>query len=496
MHTTAHTQSSLGVDPDSLIHGLRIGALLLLFAIFWSVYLYFVFDSPGQHAPKSVLFLLMLFSATLIAPFLIDRTIDPFSPIIFQMLLKCFWIGRPLIQILQGGYKNSMMLHLSDEATYGFLQSALILMVIGHLGYLLGYYSRFYRMVPTPDIPVPRRISLWRTLLVILLLVALGFIAYALIIRGVGSWGTMWRNFGRRRHLYSGLRIELSVLDMVATPLLLLFGLLAVRKGRISKWLFVVIGVISVILAATGDRGRVLIPILSLCVFLHYAHRRFSLQKLALISFLMIATAIWIQDLRMQTYHSAKQGFTAVPGLRHLSPQVVEKFLIRKRTVDFIGVLTYLTPERLPYQYGRTYMNMAFIPVPRRIWAGKPIINESGIVGRAMMGKKRFYGLPVGSEGIFFMNFHLPGVFLGMLLFGVFHRKIYQIVLLHRGNPGIIAIYAVILLDIMYAGAFNIFRTFVKICMVYLIVLFIGRVHLGELAYNLLLGGSKRPARR
>lgn len=39
-----------GHPSDSAVfsHGFRRGALLLLFATFWSVYFYFAFDSPGH----------------------------------------------------------------------------------------------------------------------------------------------------------------------------------------------------------------------------------------------------------------------------------------------------------------------------------------------------------------------------------------------------------------------------------------------------------------
>lgn len=470
--------------PDSHF---RNSSFILLFTLFWWFYL-LALPSGHNSPPALILILLFLFSATLLAPFLLQTTIDPFSPVVFQMLLKALWIGKPLIQIFRGNYTNSMLPHLSQSATHDLLLESLVLIVVGQTAYLIGYFSNCHSLFHVrSSIDLPKKWSKGRTVITISVLLLVGVVTYFLLIEGVGSWSQMWRNFGRRRRIYADLKVHLAIIDIVAAPTLLLFGILAMRRGKLSKWLFLVAAGIFIVLAATGDRSRALSPLLSLCVLAHYRHKRLSMIKLFIVATLMIMAALWLQDIRKRTFHGARGDFSVIPGKEYASYDIFERFLLRKRTVDFVGVMLHLLPDRLEYQYGKTYLNAVFLPIPRKLWPGKPQIDESGLVGRALMGK-RYFGLPVGSEGIFYMNFHLAGVILGMFLFGIFHKKVYLFLCNSGKNFWIILMYAVVIRNIMYTGVFNIFDTFVKLVPLILIMGFISRVNFSSVFLKTLFG--------
>jgi hypothetical protein len=55
----------------------------------------------------------------------------------------------------------------------------------------------------------------------------------------------------------------------------------------------------------------------------------------------------------------------------------------------------------------------------------------------------------VGTEGVLYMNFHLFGVAIGMLLFGVFHRQAYHVLRSHPGHQGVAIVYALLFYYIM-----------------------------------------------
>lgn len=76
-------------------------------------------------------------------------------------------------------------------------------------------------------------------------------------------------------------------------------------------------------------------------------------------------------------------------------------------------------PNEIGLLYGRSYLTLATIPVPRAWWPEKP--RSTGVeVGQVFLNT--IAPVPPDAIAEAYWNFHVPGVIVLFFLFGVFHR--------------------------------------------------------------------------
>lgn len=100
---------------------------------------------------------------------------------------------------------------------------------------------------------------------------------------------------------------------------------------------------------------------------------------------------------------------------------------------------------------GKSYIGAVAFLVPRAIWPDKPRTSDTynGILN--YMGRSLDYegrnigGRPVSAEAEAFWNFHLVGVAIVFVAFGVFHSWLAQLMQLHSRNPAIWSAYLLLL---------------------------------------------------
>lgn len=96
-------------------------------------------------------------------------------------------------------------------------------------------------------------------------------------------------------------------------------------------------------------------------------------------------------------------------------------FLDLSRTAHIIAGV----PEKIPYQYGRTYLTWITMPIPRTWWPGKPALGSGPIIGPQIFGTGGS-GVPPGMVGELWLNFGLVGVIFGALFMGALLRFAYE----------------------------------------------------------------------
>ena len=99
--------------------------------------------------------------------------------------------------------------------------------------------------------------------------------------------------------------------------------------------------------------------------------------------------------------------------------------LSRASLLDQTANVMQLTPEIVPYQYGRLYSYMLVTLIPRFVWPDKPSVNEAnqfyqveyGLTSKENLGS---VSIAVGFLTESYINFGWPGVILIMYLIGIF----------------------------------------------------------------------------
>jgi hypothetical protein len=108
-----------------------------------------------------------------------------------------------------------------------------------------------------------------------------------------------------------------------------------------------------------------------------------------------------------------------------------------------LAVIMYFFPDHKSFLLGESWKGMAGLFVPRWIWPDKNsslIWSDSGLIFTLS-------GLPIPAPlaGVLYANFSWAGAFLGMALWGIFHRALYE---WHQSNPrdlNVVIVYALAL---------------------------------------------------
>jgi hypothetical protein len=124
--------------------------------------------------------------------------------------------------------------------------------------------------------------------------------------------------------------------------------------------------------------------------------------------------------------------------------QVTEGELARRASSES-AVLPILArvPDEVDLIYGRSYVALLTLPVPRSVWPKKPMLVYAE-VGKVFFGVP--WGMPPGAVGEAYWNFHLPGVIIVFLLFGVFHRWLARVVRRYPDEPAVLLCYTTLLI--------------------------------------------------
>lgn len=431
----------------------------------------------GDSSADTAVIAWICFSGLLLTvPLVLERRLDPFSPAFFFVFLRMQWIGKPCLEVLFGGYANSQLEHLTAAESSELLRGALGILVLGMCGYWLGYYSSAFRVIPPVRLGLPRRFQRGRLKIAIAASAMVIVLVYGLFLRMAGGFASMLNSMGERSEVYAGANFVAWVLDLAAVPLLFAALLRKLRSRRHPRWLVFLTVPVVLLLAATGDRSRALVPALMVVVFWHYSIRRVKPVLLVGIALVLIFLAVGIRELRQSSFGGRETDFTTLESAASGPLVLVERFLLGRRTVDLIGVLLYITPERLPFQYGATYVRALAMPIPRAIWPEKPHVDESGLIGRALYGDD-YYGLPVGTEGVLYLNFHLPGVLFGMFFLGAVHRRIYERLRQSSDSPAVVILYAVALYFLFAFTGIGLFNLAMAVGPVWLLLRFAGARH-------------------
>lgn len=101
-------------------------------------------------------------------------------------------------------------------------------------------------------------------------------------------------------------------------------------------------------------------------------------------------------------------------------------------------------PELLDYQYGKTMVTWLVAPVPRSLWPGKPAIGVGIDLGPLVFQTPRTSGVPPGVVGELYLNFGIPGVFIGMLAVGFLLRSLYTTLRPRFPSRAVVLIYTLL----------------------------------------------------
>ena len=362
------------------------------------------------------------------------RRFDPFEPIVlFALAYGAMFVARPAALLIEG---ERIFWGLDVLPT---LPRALLIANLGAVSFVVGYETRAGTAL-APRLPAARDVNIRIAAIAALVVAWLGFAALLVFLPLSDPTRSL-------RVLFGGRGDELGVLldststyiwygSLLLAPAALVLLALAVRSRTfgLCAAASAVIALALVRLVPVGGR-IVLLPLLGGMFALVYLmrDRRPGVPMLAVVALLALLGSYLTLGVRDPNDDRTLQ--TAVEDLTH-RPHAVFDPMLRSADAEMVlalsGALTVI-PEPLSYRWGgATVGNLVVRPVPREVWPGKPLPPGEKVV--ATVWPELYPGLDPAFSPllVFYWDFGLTGVALGMALFGIVARLLYEWFLLYR----------------------------------------------------------------
>ncbi|WP_271399255.1 O-antigen polymerase [Salinicoccus roseus] len=362
---------------------------------------------------------------------------DLFSPTIVALVL-IFITNVPYLIVISFDYSFIDYLvrwRISQNDLPYYILFYLFILSIGIIGLLLGIKSNLSYYISS-RIPVILSSFGKRNYISAFLLITIGVIAYVYFIYSVGGWNVWFENLYRRTSLIAGNNYLMSLLGLLNVGVYIYIASFKENKN-LSKYviLFALIISVSLILTSLGGRKPTLQFIILCFLVWHFSVKKF--RRIPLKAWLMIPLALlyilFIPSLR------SEDGFRSMM----MNPSEfffngIEEIMNVANHLSYIDhyllILNHFTLEKL--WWGKSYIDLIYAPLPSSIYPDKPPVDDgvylrtiaNGMdVTPSMPFRELFQSSwPPETVGIMYMNFWIPGVFLGMFILGLIYNISYQ----------------------------------------------------------------------
>lgn len=383
--------------------------------------------------------LLVILTSLCVVPVLVKiatcKRIDIFEPIYPVIGFFAFlFVVRPVVMLREG--------LVADLSSFNI---ALSLGAIGFTFMLVGYYAKLGRLIGN-SLLKPSAFWKPRNMYIacgfFLAAGLLGATFYYTSIIGVHPLQILQAPFKYRIAARGeGGRVFELVQWLITAAF---FSLLANRlwRGKPGK-------AILVILFAVALSGSLLnglrIPTIALLlgglILWHYhGNKRVRLIAVAVLVPILLLTLVELNHFRF------RGTFTMNP-----SWEIVTNSL---RSFDDFAEMVKLVPDEIPIQQGRFYYYRVVFWIPRYLWENKPSLSAERFYTELRYGEGSRSTHTLTMIGELYLNYHVPGIVLGMMLFGLILRAVYSYRENNPNNATVNVLYVVFLFD-----AVNSFRS-------------------------------------
>lgn len=205
----------------------------------------------------------------------------------------------------------------------------------------------------------------------------------------------------------------------------------------------------TVLVGALGGRTAVIQGWIMVAVVYHLVWRPIRMRSLGAALVLAAAFSSVFLAVRASTWGDRGPSTSAPELVSALSSSGAEATTGRV-ALDVFAAVYEEVPTRTDFYKGSTFVSLLVAPVPRSIWPDKPVTDESGIVGRMLLGPLG-HGLPPTSAGLYYLNFGIAGIYLGFALTGLIHARLFSALLRSGADWGGVA-YAILLVHFRDIG--------------------------------------------
>jgi hypothetical protein len=392
---------------------------------------------------NTVVILALGVAITVALPLLLRRgRFDPFEPIaIFALAWSVMFVVRPIAIVVRD---DTIFYGVDIGAT---LDEAVFFGLLGAVAFVVGYESplgvRLARRLPPPPDQIDTRSALaWSVGAS-----AVGVLALLLFLVPAGGFGAIGTFLdGRGAGLDELLAKSPTYLwwaSLLVIPAALVAAALALTERRPAVVLVaaVLVGFALVRTIPVGNRVFLLVLGGGILVF-HYLRARARPRTVVLLVALLLALLVSKAVLDLRYAENRQDAGTIVERLVS-TPSRAFKPILEGPDAEMAPALAgalLVVPDRLPHRYGgATLGDLVRRPIPRQLWAGKPVPPGQQVVELVWPEARETGGFdPAFTPLLFFYwDFGLLGLVLGLAAYGVAARTAYAFLRLYEGNLGV-----------------------------------------------------------
>lgn len=431
--------------------GLPVRVLVVLATfIYWLTISYF----SSVMATENIELLILgnaIMLASMIFPVLLPGSNGYFQPLVYISLYSTAKTLASKTGSFVTGLESHVALPELDSAQLMQLYFFVCcITALANFSTVIGYY-----LVPLRD-SLPRFVTFHREGNVYLgvgaaVWIAIGYLAFLLLVANTGSLKQHLLNIARSRsqEVYSGDASFVGSLQVFTTFALAAACTLAAIQRKAGKTLLFVGGVMSAVCLEYLISGKRSDPIIALVIVGSiWIVRRQRFSYTFVVAILVIAVTVLAVGRSFRKANiKGSQSNIATDFMSGESPatlvnNAVSEMSARSSEGNAIYPIVHRVPGEISLLWGISYAEFAYRFIPRAIWRSKPrgIGRECAHV---FFGEVK--GIPPGAIGEAFWNFHLPGVVMVFLAWGVFLRFLADTFRENCKTPGMLAIYVVTL---------------------------------------------------
>lgn len=340
-----------------------------------------------------------------------------------------FLLGAGESPLTSGGLVRDAQLVLIAKTTL-LIAAAIGAFAIGHRsrrGAAAGGQARF--SVPEPD-PV-------RVWFVALATAAVGFGSLYWLIHTIGGVRFVIAHQAQLELYLQGKGALMTLSHLVLVPIGLLFLHPATRRMRVTPWLLgaLALGSYSIL----GRRSFVVAAIAYPALLFHLCVHRIKLRYVIAMGIPAAASVVALSFVRMMGTVRLGAALQIMKGHAGLLSHFVLGSSGEFALFDALSILVRDVPDVFPYSYGATFLRVPFQLVPRGLWVDKPVTLGEVVVSRYLPQVKT--GYPPFAVGELYAAGGVFAVLIGMVLFGMLCRAVWEWHRRHRGGVGNAVVY-------------------------------------------------------
>lgn len=417
----------------------------------------------------------------LLSPILLDRHINIYQPITLVMLSAFFGCaGRAYYIVIA---ENQMPDLLFGQGFEYFIYPT-ILLLLAITAYTLSYSLPLrIKSNPFKSLSVFQRSwSYGRFLFLLFMLTGVGLFGFKLFISNLTIEDIDVSNFSKKRFVtIDGKRAALGYYRLMISFIevgyyFMLVGLYKFRRSMLSIYgLLLLLLFFLAISFPVFTNTRIDLVILffnSLLVISTFGKIR--------LTWLMIAGIIGFVLLVFLGQSRESGGKNETLGAYFEDAEFASSFTSFFNNKNFLGVtknahIMEAIPDKLDFQYGKTYYSWILAPIPRTLWPEKPVIHSGPILTEKVYNRDQLKtgGTPPGGFTEMYWNFGVLGLAIGSFFYGFLSKAIYVCYRSVRRDHSTLILYLPILYTISLLYVSTGFSYFIILLLQKIIIAFI-----------------------